>query len=127
MTAGRSFIHAACCTFSAPSMTVANLPVQLIHRGALRIKLLLRDDLVGEQAGETPQVNAGVLQLSLIFEQSRFRLAERNLVGPRVDQDQQIAFLTSCPSWNATCTSCPSTLVLTVTVLKAVTLPNPVR
>ena len=66
-------------------------------------------------------------QRGLVFRQLSFGLGQGRLVGARVDFHQQVALMHGLPFFEGTFTIWPSTRVLTVTVLNAVTVPMAVR
>ena len=99
---------------------------ELLHQRCLRIDLLLR---VGERPGllVALEVQLRVFQLRLILGLGRFRKIERRLERTRIDLSKNIAGFDILAFCESTLLELPSTRVFTVTVLKACTVPRPVR
>src|SRR5271157_980749 len=70
-----------------------DLRLELRHRGALRIELLLRGEVARRKIGETLQVELCVGEVRLVLRLLGNRLVERGLKGAGIDLRQEIARL----------------------------------
>ena len=59
----------------------------------LGVELLAGDRILGDQLCVALEVGLGVLEQRLVLLQLADRLLQRDLVGPRIDQGQQVALL----------------------------------
>src|SRR6266849_5369159 len=70
----------------------ADSSLLLVYQGLLRINLLPGDDSRRQKTGEAIEIQFGVVELGLVFEQLRLGLAKLHLKGTRINHRQQITF-----------------------------------
>ena len=108
-------------------LIVAHGSIQLIHKRFLRVDLLLRDTAGGNQRRITVQIQPCIPQLGLVAEQLRLHLFHLHLEGASIDFDEQFSLVNVLPFRKFTFMICPSTRLLMLAVLNAVTDPSPDR
>ena len=75
------------------ALILLDVALVLRHQRLLRVQLLFRNGVGREQHLVALQIDLGVVEQSLVVRQRTLSQFQLNLIGPRVDLDEDLAFL----------------------------------